>query len=262
MKRFYQIVCVCVALCLPLSTMARDKELTQRVNRLEQMVQGQTLVSIATRVEQLEGEVQRLYGENENMQYEMRQLKQQQKIKDKEIAARLAKLEAAGSSSYTQPPSSYVPPTSPGYNYPQPPLVTPPTNTNPTPTQPTAQEGEAAYRTALQKLRNGEYDAAATALSSFPWQYPKSSYVPNSYYWQGEAHYVLNRFDKAIQAFETVVTQYPRSNKVPDAALKIGFSQHAQGRAGEARATLTGVANRYSGTSVGRLAKSKLDSMR
>jgi tol-pal system protein YbgF len=97
------------------------------------------------------------------------------------------------------------------------------------------------------------------ALSSFPQQYPQSSYLPNVYYWQGEANYVVRNFDQAITAFQTVLDQYPDSNKVPDALLKRGFSEYEIGNADKATATLEQVLQDYPDSSAARLAKVRLD---
>ena len=130
-------------------------------------------------------------------------------------------------------------------------------------TAPVAVEnGEAAYQAALQTLRSGQYEEAITALSAFPEQYPQSSYLPNAYYWQGEANYVLRHFDLAIVAFQTVIDQFPTSSKVADATLKQGFSQYELGKLEVATATLTSVIEKYPNTSAARLAKVRLDRMK
>src|SRR5690606_8671007 len=121
------------------------------------------------------------------------------------------------------------------------------------------ESGEAAYQAALQDLRGGRYQEALTALGAFPQSYPNSTYLPNVYYWQGEAHYVLREFDKAIVAFEKVLSSYPDSNKVSDALLKRGFSEFETGDASKAEATLNQVIQQYPDTSASRLAQVRLD---
>ena len=121
------------------------------------------------------------------------------------------------------------------------------------------ENGEAAYQSALQTLRSGQYEQAVIALAAFPEQYPQSSYLPNAYYWQGEASYVLRNFDSATVAFQTVIDQFPASSKVPDATLKLGFSQYELDQVDTAKATLMKVIERYPNTSASRLAKVRLD---
>jgi len=121
------------------------------------------------------------------------------------------------------------------------------------------ENGEAAYQAALQTLRGGQYEAAIAALSVFPKEYPQSSYLPNAYYWQGEANYVLRNFDTAITAFQTVIEQFPVSSKVADAILKQGFSQYELGQVDVATQNLEKVIAKYPTTSAARLAKVRLE---
>lgn len=121
------------------------------------------------------------------------------------------------------------------------------------------ENGEAAYQAALQTLRSGQYEQAITALAAFPEQYPNSNYLPNTYYWQGEAQYVLRNFDAAVVSFQTVLDKFPISSKVADATLKMGFSQYELGQVDVAKATLAKVIESYPNTSASRLAKVRLD---
>ena len=121
------------------------------------------------------------------------------------------------------------------------------------------ENGEAAYQAALQTLRSGQYEQAVTALTAFPEKYPHSSYLPNAYYWQGEANYVLRHFYLAIAAFQNVIDRFPASSKVADATLKQGFSQYELGKVDEAKVTLSNVMAQYPNTSAARLAKVRLD---
>lgn len=268
MKR--QLSLLLIVMLLPLSAVAKDKVLMERVSKLETMMQGRGLISIMTRLDQLEGEIQRLNGENENLRYQLELMQRREKELYAELDSRLTAEENKKPPSLP-PPVVIAPPTGPtppvfpnagtGENTMSP--TTPP-ELPAVPTAPVGGEqgdGEAEYQAALQTLRNGEYETAAAALTAFPAQYPQSSYLPNAYYWQGEAQYVLNDFDKAVVAFQTVIDRFPASNKVADATLKLGFSQQAQGNTDVAKATLTKVIQQYPGTSAARLAQGKMDSI-
>ena len=121
------------------------------------------------------------------------------------------------------------------------------------------ENGDAAYQSAYQTLRGGQYKEAIIALSTFSEQYPQSSYLPNAYYWQGEANYVLRNFEGAIKAFEVVIEQFPVSSKVAGAILKKGFSQYELGQVDMAKANLEKVIELYPATSSARLAKVRLE---
>ncbi len=264
------VVLLLPLLLLPLSAVAKDRVLMQRVDvleqsttKLERMMSGQGLISLMSRIDQLEGEMQRLNGENENLRYQLELMQRREKDLYADLDKRLIAAEnkqVVSTPAPIAPPTTTPPPSRIDPDEPRREVLPTPTAEAPA-SEPTSDQGEAAYQTALQTLRNGEYETAATALAAFPAQYPQSSYLPNAYYWQGEAEYVLNNFDKASAAFQTVINRFPTSNKVADATLKLGFSQQAKGETAAAKATLAGVIQQYPGTSAARLAQSKLDSI-
>ena len=88
--------------------------------------------------------------------------------------------------------------------------------------------------------------------------YPDSSLASNAQYWLGEAYYVTKEYQNAIAAFQKVTTDWPDSRKAPDALVKIGFTQSAMGRNGDARVTLEDVVRRYPGTEAAQLATERL----
>lgn len=251
---------------------ADEAALSQRVDRLERIIQGQGLVSLLGRVDQLQNEVQRLNGDNESLRHELELMQRRQRELYLDIDQRLQAQTVAvqtpvvPESEMIAPPmiepeqqntdeqTSAIEPVSavePGGETEM--LAAPETS-------PVAVEnGEAAYQSALQTLRSGQYEQAVVALAAFPEQYPQSSYLPNAYYWQGEASYVLRNFDSATVAFQTVIDQFPASSKVPDATLKLGFSQYELDQVDTAKATLMTVIKQYPNTSASRLAKVRLD---
>jgi len=251
------------------SVWADEAALTQRIDRLERIIQGQGLVSLLGRVDQLQNEVQRLNGENESLNHQLESMKKRQRELYLDLDQRLQTQAVVAPAPAVVPvvqnetvpvDSSEVTPELVQTVEPQVAPVASTENITAPETVPVAVEnGEAAYQSALQTLRSGQYEEAITALSAFPEQYPQSSYLPNAYYWQGEANYVLRHFDLAIVAFQTVIDQFPASSKVADATLKQGFSQYELGQIEVATTTLTSVIEKYPNTSAARLAKVRLD---
>lgn len=257
---------------------ADEAVLAERIARLERIVKGQGLVSLLGRVDQLQNEVQRLNGDNETLRHQLDAMKRRQRemyidldgrlqapapssteVPDTNVSSGVApQTVIAESIDVTQTEvavveKSIMPKTAPKK------IVD---NKVPVglPVSPVAVEnGEAAYQAALQTLRGGQYEEAIAALSVFPEQYPQSSYLPNAYYWQGEANYVLRHFEEAIKAFQTVIDQFPVSSKVADATLKQGFSQYELGQVDLAKANLLKVIEQYPSTSAARLAKVRLE---
>jgi tol-pal system protein YbgF len=275
-------VSVMLAVALPTTAVWADEAaLQKRIERLERIIQGQGLVSLLARVDQLQNDVQTLTGDNEALEHKLEEMQRRQRDLYVDLDERLQ----AQATAVQTPTPEVVEPTEPTNVEPAPISgeAPQPANTAETPVTETPNEsatpetattgdassaeaapvavenGEAAYQSALQTLRSGQYEQAAAALVEFPDQYPQSSYLPNAYYWQGEANYVLRNFEQAIAAFQTVMDRFPASSKVADAMLKQGFSQYELGQVDVAKATLTTVMQQYPNTSASRLAKVRLD---
>ncbi len=244
---------------------ADEAAMNQRIDRLERIIKGQGLVSLLSRVDQLQNEIQRLNGDNESLRHEIKEMQKRQRDLYLDLDQRLQAqsqvatavtapaTETTEVQDTTQAESVSAPAEQAASAETEAPVETPTT-------APVAVEnGEAAYQAALQTLRSGQYEQAITALSAFPETYPQSNYLPNAYYWQGEANYVLRHFDQAIVAFQTVIDRFPASSKVADASLKLGFSQYELGNTDAALATLNKVVEDYPNTSAARLAKVRLD---
>ena len=245
---------------------ADEAILSQRIERLERIIKGQGLMSLLGRVDQLQNEVQRLNGDNESLRHELETMQQRQRELYLDLDQRLQAQRVAVPASTVVPETTVTDEVAPTIETPELPVVdetTPVENLEETPTLETSpvaiENGEAAYQAALQTLRSGQYEQAVEALTAFPEKYPQSSYVPNAYYWQGEANYVLRHFELAITAFQTVIDRFPASSKVADATLKLGFSQYEIGQAEQAKTTLSNVMEQYPNTSAARLAKVRLD---
>ena len=114
------------------------------------------------------------------------------------------------------------------------------------------------YDSAFNALKGADYPKAIASFRSFLTAYPSSPLASNAQYWLGEAFYVTREYESAIQAFRKVATDWPDSRKAPDALVKVGFTQAAQGKNAEARATLEDVARRFPGSEAAQLASDRL----
>ena len=123
-------------------------------------------------------------------------------------------------------------------------------------------EEQVAYDRAFRALRETRYADAAEGFSTFLDRFPDSGYAPNALYWLAETYYVTRDFDTALGFFSQLLDQYPDSNKEGDALLKIGFSYYELQQWSEARAALEQVRSQYSGTTLARLAETRLRDMR
>ncbi len=128
---------------------------------------------------------------------------------------------------------------------------------------PDATEGateQALYDTALELIRNRQYDVAISQLQAVISQYPEGDLAPNAYYWLGEVYAAMPEpnFEEARQALAQVITFFPEHSKVPAAAFKLGKVYHLMGDCARALETLEGVIAANPGKSVGKLAEAYL----
>ena len=121
---------------------------------------------------------------------------------------------------------------------------------------------QAAYDRAFRALREQRFGDAAEGFSRFLDEYPDSGYAPNALYWLAETYYVTRDFETALRFFQQLRQRYPDSNKDGDALLKIGFSHFEQRQWTESRAALEQVRNDHAGTTLARLAETRLRDMR
>ncbi len=117
------------------------------------------------------------------------------------------------------------------------------------------------YDAALEVLKQGRYNEAASAFQEFLKKYPGSSYADNAQYWLGEVYYVTRQFSQALNEFEKVPANYPDSSKIADARLKIGYIQYEMENWNEARQSLIQVVEKNPGTTTARLAQERLERM-
>ena len=247
---------------------ANESALLKRIERLERVIQGQGLVSLSVRVDQQQNEIQKLNGSNETLNHKFDEMQRRQRELYLDINQRLEVTAEKAIAGIYKPVSVTTERQST--------IVTAPTTAdeitelandklavkNETGIEAileSTENGEESYQSALQMLRIGQYEQAAASLVSFPKRYPQSSYLPNAFYWQGEANYVLHNFNQSIIAFQTVIDHFPSSGKVADAMLKQGFSQYELGQMDVAKTTLITVMQQYPNTSASRLAKVRLD---
>ena len=124
------------------------------------------------------------------------------------------------------------------------------------------EDEKADYDQAFQSLKDLKYADAATQFSTFVQKYPNSEYADNAQYWLGESYYVTRNYDIALEAFQGLLSTYPESPKVADGLLKIGYTHYELQQWDQARAALVQVQEQYPGTTLARLAGSRLRSMK
>ena len=117
---------------------------------------------------------------------------------------------------------------------------------------------QAEYQSAFDALKQGRYDDSSRLFSQFLRNHPDHDLADNAQYWLGESYYVTQNYESALQTFRAMTERYPDGDKSADAELKIGYCLYELGQYAGARQALQDVVNRYSGSTVARLAESRL----
>ena len=104
---------------------------------------------------------------------------------------------------------------------------------------------DSVYRAARGALNNNQYSRAATLFKSIRDKYPRSAYVPNTYYWQAFALYRLGSEENlrtARTALQTQARQYPKATTRRDAEALLRRIEGSLGQLGDEDAAAATVA--------------------
>lgn len=241
---------------LPGAAWAQAGGVEARLERIERLLESQSLGQLLLQLEALQREVQELRGEVEQQGHLLEQLRQRQRDLYLDTDRRLLQLERAQQEA-------------PGF-----PTVSPPGGeagaaSGATPDAPRGEADGAAgqqqaarapatsasagteqeaYQAAFDLLRELRYEQAVEAFGAFLQQYPRGRYAHMAQYWIAEAHYAQRRFPQAVEQYQALLKNYPNSPKVPEALLKIGYSHYELGQAEQAREVVQSLVQRHPGT--------------
>jgi tol-pal system protein YbgF len=221
----------------------RMTDLEARLIRIERVVENQSLVQLATEIEQLRSETSALRGELETLRFESEGNASRQRELYVDVDRRLQQLETT--------PQAFAPPPFSGGG-----AVG--AAATPAPARPAGNDQQ-AYQAAFGLIETRKYDEANRAFTDFLAAYPTSRNAENAQYWLAETYYVRGDYTTALAEFRKVMETYPQSAKVPDALLKAGFCQAELGDRTAARSSLQEVMRQFPDTTAARLAAQRLD---
>ena len=118
-----------------------------------------------------------------------------------------------------------------------------------------------AYNAALSKVQT-QPAAAIAQFRGFLKKHPQSPLAANAQYWLGEMMYSRRNYQGAIEEFVTVLQNYGASSKAPDAAMKLGMSFYEMKNWVYARRTLEDVMRNYPQSSAASIAQVRLAKMK
>jgi tol-pal system protein YbgF len=276
-RQSVQAAALVAAVCFAGYASAQNRlSLADRVNRLEQQVQGgnsaqQNLTDLLGRINELQSEVQNLRGLVEQQNFELEGLKKRSRDQYLDLDTRMQSLSAGGTAAPMSMPdvarSATLSTPDQTLMSGEPNIVSPP-NSNGAPSdgmalqtsEPVADAAQQRndYDRAFDSLKQGKYAEASRQFASFIRTYPDGELVDNATYWLGESYYVTQNYKIALDTFQQLLSRYPSSGKSADALLKVGYCHHELGDSRKAQETLRSVIQRYPETPVARLAQSRL----
>jgi len=251
-----------------------------------QAVTADELFEVLQRIESLENEVRYLRGENEQLRFDMDDIKNTQKktfiriddrMDDLFRAVNTRKVSSAVLAPVLPAPVLIAPkPAIAGVVRQNPePVVAKPIVLKPVALSAGVKQSSKVVQSVLPRVNGPEkqaYDLAfaniktkpSAALSMFRQflkRYPASALAPNAQYWLGEVMYSSRNYQGAIDEFVAVLQSYGSSPKAPDAAIKLGFSFYEMKNWVYARRSLEDVLRSYPKTQAANLARVRLAKM-
>jgi len=232
-------------------------DLEARLIRIERVFENESLLQLASEIDQLESETQILLGEVETMRFEAQNANDRQNNLYSDLNARIQALEqsqvqtveqarAAAMASARAAEAANAAATAAA----EPPRVPQPLGSD-----------QDNYNAAFDLIQARRYREAASAFTGFLDFFPGSPLADNAQYWLAETYYVQSQFAEALPQFQVVIDQYPQSAKLPDALLKVGFCNYELRQLGAARAALEQVSRQFPDTTAARLASQRLERM-
>jgi tol-pal system protein YbgF len=232
-------------------------DLEARLLRIERVVENQSLIQLASELDQLRAETMQLRGEIETLRYETENSDKRQRDLYVDVDRRIQSLEQVQQQRAFAPPPSAPPSTlRPDERAAEPPAGAPSAAAAPARPVGTDQQN---YQAAFDLMQGRKYDEAGRAFTQFLAGFPQSPLADNAQYWLAETLYVRGQFQPALAEFQKVMEQYPQSAKLPDALLKVGYCQAELGNRDAARTSLQQVMRQFPDTTAARLASQRIE---
>ncbi|MFP4146443.1 MAG: tol-pal system protein YbgF [Halorhodospira sp.] len=219
---------------------AEEADMEQRLDRLEERLEGRGLSELIRDMERVKGENRELRGAIERLERDLQRLQERQREHYADLDDRLQELrERAPEEGEEEASSSEEDEDETGNDH-----------------------AEAAYQAAFEELGEGRYEEAREGFEEMLEEYPESDFQANAVYWIAETYYAEQAFDRATEAFQRLLEKHPDSDKVPDAQLKLGYIAFEQDELTTARERLEGVVEEHPETTAANLAQQRLSEIR
>ncbi len=191
------------------------------------------------RLDALEGELQRITGKVERLQFRIENIVKDGTNRIGDLEFRLVELEGGDTSKLGET-------TTLGGKTQK--IDTPTVPADQTTTGDLAVSEKVDYDTAKAAYDKGEFKKSADLMAAFAKTYPGSPLMAGAYYWRGESFASLNQWTSAARSFLKSFSGTPDSDFAPRALYRLGVSLDKIGQRDEACLTLKEVGARYPGS--------------
>ncbi|CBL46868.1 Conserved hypothetical protein [gamma proteobacterium HdN1] len=213
---------------------------------------------IYRQLQQLQDEVQQLRGMVERQNFEIEQIRKQQRDTYRDLDMRINQGSGSAAGGTTGEPaanaglSDSAKPVANGAG-----SVIGSANGQ---LNPATEEEKRAYTLALDNVKSKQYQKAISQLESLLTTAPNSQIVPNAHYWLGELYMVAQPtdLDRAKAHFQELLKYYADNPKVPDALFKLGKLSALRGENDRAKLYFNRVIKEFPDTQAATLAKDYL----
>lgn len=169
-----------------------------------------SMLDLQNQIEQMRGDIQRLTGQNEQLQRAVSDLQQKQTTVDDQLKQNAPSQVTVDGRTFTADPKE-----------------------------------KADFEAALGIFRAGQFAQAQTAFADFVKRYPQSGYNASALFWLGNAQYATRNYNEAIANFRSMLSLAPDHAKAPEAVLSIANCQIELKDTKAARRTLEDLTKAY-----------------
>ena len=207
---------------------AKVAALEDRLATIERVVNNQSLLELAQKLDETRAELDALRGELETVAHDAEAGRERDKTLFADLDERMRALEAGAGS----------------------------------PKAAAADGGDqVAYDAAFELLKQSRYDQARDGFAAYLKNFPHSALRDNAQFWLGETFYVSKQFKPALAEFQKVIKDYPDSNKLADAWLRVGYCNAELGQTDAARKAFATVTEQYPESEAAKRALARLKQM-
>lgn len=223
----------------------RDQQSQQRFSQIESKISNERLLEMVSQVERLNGDVAKLKGDIEVLNYNLQTTQKRQNDLYNDLDQRLARYEGNSSPAVSAAPASA------------------PSSSAAAPADPAAADPATAdFDRALNLLRARDFAKAVPALKAFGDKYATAKQTPDAAYWLGVAYAANGQCKETITTHTAFAAKHPNHAKAPDALRNVGNCQRDLGDVPAARVTWGKLIKLYPSSDASAKAKQQLASLK